>query len=165
MLRRTRFLLREAEDKAERLEALLIALANLDDFIRIIRDSRDRDHAKERLMALSWTRAAVEQIGILIRDEARVADGHYRFSERQVSAILDLRLYQLTGLERESIKGEYDALIAAIKDLLDILRERKARPENHQGRAARDSEEVRQPAPHPDRRRGGRDLHGGPHRQ
>src|SRR5271154_2640064 len=65
VLRRTRFLLREAEDKAERLEALLIALANLDDFIRIIRDSRDRDHAKERLLDLSWPRPSVEQIGIL----------------------------------------------------------------------------------------------------
>ncbi len=121
VLRRTRFLLREAEDKAERLEALLIALANLDDFIKIIRDSRDRDHAKERLMALSWARTAVEQIGILIRDEARLVEGQYRFSERQVNAILDLRLYQLTGLERDSVKNEYDELINFIKDLLDIL--------------------------------------------
>lgn len=121
VLRRTRFLLREAEEKAERLEALLIALANLDDFISIIRDSRDREHAKERLLALSWTRVGVEQLGILIRDEARLVDGNYRFNDRQVIAILDLRLYQLTGLERESIKSEYDALISTIKDLLDIL--------------------------------------------
>ncbi len=121
VLRRTRFLLREAEDKAERLEALLIALANLDDFISIIRDSRDREHAKERLLDLSWTRTGVEQLGILIRDEARLVDGNYRFNDRQVTAILDLRLYQLTGLERESIKSEYDALISIIKDLLDIL--------------------------------------------
>jgi DNA gyrase subunit A len=121
VLRRTRFLLRQAEERAERLEALLIALANLDDFIRIIRDSRDRDHAKERLSELSWARAAVAQIGILIRDEARLVDGQYRFTERQVNAILDLRLYQLTGLERESIKSEYDALLIVIKDLLDII--------------------------------------------
>jgi len=121
VLRRTRFLLREAEDKAERLEALLIALANLDDFIKIIRDSRDRDHAKERLLELSWARTAVEQIGILIRDEARLVNGQYRFSERQANAILDLRLYQLTGLERDSVKNEYDELIKFIKDLLDIL--------------------------------------------
>ena len=121
VLRRTRFLLREAEHSAERLEALLIALGNLDDFIRIIRDSRDRDDAKAKLLALSWTRAAVEQLGILIRDEARLVDGHYAFNERQVVAILELRLYQLTGLERESIKNEYDGLIATIKDLLDIL--------------------------------------------
>src|SRR3954464_2943388 len=125
VLRRTRFLLREAEERAERLEALLIALNNLDDFIRIIRDSRDRDHAKGRLLELSWSRVAVEQIGILIRDEARLTEGNYRFNERQVTAILDLRLYQLTGLERETIKNEYDELISTIKDLLDILAKEK----------------------------------------
>ena len=121
ILRRTRFLLAQAEAEAEKLEGLLIALANLDDFIRIIRDSRDREDAKGKLLALSWTRSIVEQLGILIRDEARVADGFYRLSEKQVGHVLDLRLYQLTGLERESIKGEYDALVEVIKDLLDIL--------------------------------------------
>jgi DNA gyrase subunit A len=121
VLRRTRYLLREAEEKAERLEALLIALANLDDFIKIIRDSRDRDEAKDRLLGLSWTRVVVEQLGILIRDEARLVEDRYIFSERQVNAILELRLYQLTGLERDSIKSEYDALVGNIKDLLDIL--------------------------------------------
>ncbi|MEK0451529.1 MAG: gyrase subunit [Verrucomicrobiota bacterium] len=121
VLRRTRFLLREAESLAERLEALLIALNNLDDFIKIIRDSRDRDDARTKLMALSWTRTSVEQIGILIRDEGKLVDGQYKFNERQCNAILDLRLYQLTGLEREAIKTEYDALIETIKDLLDIL--------------------------------------------
>src|ERR1043165_8455651 len=70
VLRRPRFLLREAESQAERLEALLIALANLDDFIKIIRDSNDRDDARAKLMALSWARNAVEQLGILIRSEA-----------------------------------------------------------------------------------------------
>jgi DNA gyrase subunit A len=121
VLRRTRFLLDQAEVEAEKLEGFLIALANLDDFIRIIRDSRDRDDAKQKLLGLSWARRAVEQIGILIRDEARLVDGHYRFTEKQVGHILDLRLYQLTGLERDSIKSEYDALIETIKDLLDIL--------------------------------------------
>lgn len=121
ILRRTRFLLREAEQLAERLEALLIALNNLDDFIKIIRDSRDRDDARTKLMALLWTRKSVEQIGILIRDDGKLVDGKYRFNERQTNAILDLRLYQLTGLEREAIKTEYDALIETIKDLLDIL--------------------------------------------
>jgi DNA gyrase subunit A len=121
VLRRTRYLLNQAEVEAEKLEGYLIALANLDDFIKIIRDSRDRDDAKTKLMALSWARGAVEQIGVLIRDEARLVDGQYKFTEKQVGHILDLRLYQLTGLERESIKSEYDALIATIKDLLDIL--------------------------------------------
>ncbi|MES2570320.1 MAG: DNA gyrase subunit A [Verrucomicrobiota bacterium] len=121
VLRRTRFLLRQAEDRAEVLEGYLIALANLDDFIRIIRDSQNRDEAKGKLLALSWTREAVEQIGILIHSEARIVRGTYVFSERQVNAVLDLRLYQLTGLERDSIKKEYDALLATIQDLLDIL--------------------------------------------
>ncbi len=121
VLRRTRYLLSQAEIEAEKLEGYLIALANLDDFIRIIRDSRDRDEAKGRLMELSWTREIVEQIGILIRDEARLVNGHYRFTEKQVTSILDLRLYQLTGLERDSIKGEYDELLKVIRDLLDIL--------------------------------------------
>ncbi|MGC1481542.1 MAG: DNA gyrase C-terminal beta-propeller domain-containing protein, partial [Chthoniobacterales bacterium] len=121
ILRRTRYLLKQAEERAERLEALLIALANLDDFIKIIRDSKDRDHAKGRLLDLSWTQKAVEQIGILISDPAKIVDGKYRFTERQVVAILELRLYQLTGLERDSIKSEYDELLATIKDLLDIL--------------------------------------------
>ncbi len=121
VLRRTRFLLAQAEDRAEVLEGYLIALANLDDFIRIIRDSSNRDEAKSRLLALHWTPSAVEQIGILIRSGSRVVDGRYVFSERQVNAILDLRLYQLTGLERDGIKEEYDALLETIKDLLDIL--------------------------------------------
>jgi len=121
VLRRTRFLLREAESHAERLEALLIALNNLDDFIKIIRDSRDRDDARAKLMALAWTKSSVEQIGIRIRADARLVDGKYKFNERQTNAILDLRLYQLTGLEREAIKTEYDALLETIKDLLDIL--------------------------------------------
>ena len=121
ILRRTRFLLSAAEVEAEKLEGYLIALANIDDFIKIIRDSQDRDDAKAKLLALSWTQKAVEKLGILIRSEARIADGKYKFSEKQVGHILDLRLYQLTGLERDSIKSEYDALISTIKDLLDIL--------------------------------------------
>jgi DNA gyrase subunit A len=122
VLRRTRFLLDQAEVEAEKLEGYLIALANLDDFIKIIRDSKDRDDAKAKLLALSWTQKAVEQIGILIRSEARLTPGgDYKFTEKQVGHILDLRLYQLTGLERDSIKSEYDALLVTIKDLLDII--------------------------------------------
>jgi DNA gyrase subunit A len=125
VLRRTRYLLNEAEGACEKLEGYLIALANLDSFIKIIRDSKDREEAKLKLMALGWTQKAVEQIGILIRSAARIVDGKYRFTEKQVTHILDLRLYQLTGLERDSIKGEYDALIEKIKDLLDILSKEK----------------------------------------
>ena len=66
-------------------------------------------------------RRQVEQIGILIRNEARLTEGRYAFSEHQANQILDLRLYQLTGLEREKIKNEYKELIETIKDLRDIL--------------------------------------------
>jgi len=125
ILRRTRFLLNAAEVEAEKLEGYLIALANIDDFIRIIRDSQDRDDAKAKLLALSWPRKSVEKLGILIRSEARIVDGKYKFSDKQVGHILDLRLYQLTGLERDSIKSEYDALVATIRDLLDILAKEK----------------------------------------
>lgn len=121
VLRRTRFLLRQAEIEAEKLEGYLIALAHLDDFIKIIRDSQDRDDAKAKLLALSWTQETVERLGILIRDDARIVDGRYRLTEKQVGQVLDLRLYQLTGLEREGIKKEYDALLETIKDLLDII--------------------------------------------
>ncbi|MEK0445287.1 MAG: gyrase subunit [Verrucomicrobiota bacterium] len=121
VLRRTRYLLRQAEELAEKLEGFLIALANLDEFIRIIRDSRDREDARAKLMALHWDRAVVEKLGILIRSEARIVDGQYRFTEKQVNSVLDLRLYQLTGLERDSIQKEYDELLLTIKDLLDIL--------------------------------------------
>ena len=125
ILRRTRFLLNAAEVEAEKLEGYLIALANIDDFIKIIKDSNDRDDAKMKLMALSWPQKTVEDLGILIRSEARIVDGKYKFTEKQVGHIVDLRLYQLTGLERGIIKNEYDELVSTIKDLLDILAKEK----------------------------------------
>ncbi|HLP75449.1 MAG TPA: DNA gyrase subunit A [Candidatus Paceibacterota bacterium] len=121
ILRRTRFELRKAEERAELLEGYLIALANLDDFIHIIRSSKTRDEARIKLLAFEWSRAQVEQWGILIRSEARVINGRYALTERQVDAILDLRLYQLTGLEIDKVEKEYKALLETIKDLLDIL--------------------------------------------
>jgi len=122
VLRRTRYELRKAEDRAETLEGYLIALANMDDFIRIIRDSSNRDEAKTRLLAYEFTRRTVEGLGILIRSEARLNEsGLYLFSEQQINAILDLRLYQLTGLEQDKIVSEYKELIERIKDLLDII--------------------------------------------
>ena len=121
ILRRTRFELRKAEERAETLEGYLIALANLDEFIRIIRGSANRDEARVKLLAFEFTRKQVEQIGILIRNEARLVEGRYAFSEHQANQILDLRLYQLTGLERDKIDKEYKELINTIKDLRDIL--------------------------------------------
>ena len=95
--RRTRFRLREAEDRAHILEGYIIALDNLDDFVRIIRASANREEARERLMA------------------------RYPLSERQADAILELRLYQLTGLERGKIEAEYLELMKLIEELRGIL--------------------------------------------
>jgi DNA gyrase subunit A len=122
ILRRTRFLLREAETRAEKLEGYLIALANLDEFIRIIRDSQNRDEARVRLLALEFSKVQIAKFGILLRNESRLSEsGQYCFSEAQTDAILELRLYQLTGLERDKISGEYQQLLKTIADLLDIL--------------------------------------------
>src|SRR5580700_8982971 len=107
VLRRTRFELRKAEERAETLEGFLIALANLDEFLRIIRGSANRDEARVKLLAFEFTKRQVEQIGILVRSEARLTNGRYAFSEHQADEILNLRLYQLTGLEREKIDKEY----------------------------------------------------------
>ena len=95
--RRTRYRLKQAEDRAHILEGYKIALDNLDDFVRIIRSSASRQEAKERLMA------------------------KYPLSERQTDAILELRLYQLTGLEREHIDAEYMQLMEIIAGLREIL--------------------------------------------
>ena len=108
------------------LEGYLIALANLDEFIRIIRGSANRDEARVKLLAFEFTRRQVEQMGILIRSEARLTEGRYAFSEQQVDAILELRLYQLTGLEIDKIDNEYKALIETIKDLLTSSRRNRA---------------------------------------
>jgi len=122
ILRRTQFLLREAEKRAERLEGYLIALANLDEFIRIIRDSSNRDEARGRLLALEFSKVQIAKFGLLLRSESRLGEGgKYRFSEAQTDAILELRLYQLTGLERDKITAEYTELLKTIADLVDIL--------------------------------------------
>src|SRR5688572_24550262 len=121
VLRRTRHELRKAEEKAEQLEGYLIALANLDEVIRIIRGSATREEAKIKLLAFEFTRQVVESLGILIRSEGRLVSGRYALSEVQVNHILDLRLYQLTSMERSKIKADYDEVVAKIKDLLDIL--------------------------------------------
>src|SRR5437867_3598831 len=121
VLRRTRFELKKAEERAELLEGYICALKNLDEFIRIIRGSRNREEAKVKLLAFEWNRPQVEQWGVLIRSEARLHNGFYALTERQVDAILELQLYRLTGLEIDKVRQEYTELLAKIKDLLDIL--------------------------------------------
>ena len=126
IIRRTRYLLRKAEDRAEVLEAYLFAIANLDDFIEIIRKSSNRDEAREKIKAYRSNTEAARELGILIRSQPSVAGDQYVFTDRQVNAILELRLYQLTAMERGKINEEYDKVLHEIKDLLDILaRERR----------------------------------------
>ncbi|MGH7958241.1 MAG: DNA gyrase subunit A [Opitutaceae bacterium] len=95
--RRTQYRLKEAEDRAHILEGYIIALDNLDDFVRMIRASANREEAKVKLMA------------------------KYPLSDRQTDAILELRLYQLTGLERGKIEAEYLELMKLIEELRGIL--------------------------------------------
>ena len=121
ILRRTNYLLRAAEERAEVLDGFLVALSNMDDFIRIIRQSLNRDEARIKLLAFQFTQPQIEGFGITVRHPERFVAGFYGLSERQANAILDLRLYQLTGLERDKITGEYAELILTIQDLLDIL--------------------------------------------
>jgi DNA gyrase subunit A len=121
ILRRTRYQLRKAEERAEILEGYICALRNLDEFIRIIRNSKNRDEARVKLLAFAWTKSQVEKWGIFLRSEGRLVDGRYSLTERQVDAILELRLYQLTGLEIDKVEAEYKELMERIKDLMDIL--------------------------------------------
>ena len=121
VLRRTRHLLGEAETRAEKLEAFLIALANLDDFIRIIRSSKNREEARIKLLDFKFEKTQIEKFGVKIRSEVRLTEGSYLLTKQQVDDILELRLYQLTGLESDKVLAEYNALLATIEDLLDIL--------------------------------------------
>ena len=121
ILRRTRFDLDKAEARAETLEGYLCALANLDEFIRIIRNSNNREEARIKLLAFEFPEKVLKKWGIKIRNEERIKGGYYLLSEAQVNSILDLRLYQLTGLEQGKIKAEYDELLVKIEDLMDII--------------------------------------------
>ncbi|MCB1276924.1 DNA gyrase subunit A [Prosthecobacter sp.] len=121
IIRRTRYLLKQAEQKAEKMEAQLLALGHLDDFIKIIRDSRTRDDARAQLKAYNFSIATAEQLGILIRGQASIQGDRYVFTDKQVDDILELRLYQLVGLERDKIKADYDDILTSIRDLMDIL--------------------------------------------
>jgi DNA gyrase subunit A len=124
--RRTKFLLNKARDRAHILVGLAIAVANIDEVIRVIRTSPDPNTARETLMARDWPAKDVATMILLIDDPRhRVAeDGTARLSLEQAKAILDLRLQRLTALGREEISDELDKLAVEIADYLDILRSR-----------------------------------------
>jgi DNA gyrase subunit A len=137
--RRTVFNLRKARDRGHVLEGLAVALANIDEFIRIIRESPTPPVAKTELMNRSWDSSLVrEMLTRAKEDGTRVnaddyrpegmereygmqADGLYRLSDTQAQEILQMRLQRLTGLEQDKIVAEYKEVMAEIDDLLDIL--------------------------------------------
>jgi DNA gyrase subunit A len=124
--RRTKFLLNKARDRAHILVGLAIAVANIDEVIRLIRTSPDPNTAREALMSREWPAEAVAPLIALIDDPRHgiSPDGTARLSEQQARAILDLRLQRLTALGRDEIKDELDKLAVEIADYLDILRSR-----------------------------------------
>jgi DNA gyrase subunit A len=136
--RRTVYELRRARERGHVLEGLAVALANIDEFIEIIRNSPTPPVARTALMARSWDSSLVREM--LLRAEqdtpgGRAAyrpeglpqhygmqpDGLYRLSEEQAGEILQMRLQRLTGLEQDKIVGEYKEVMVQIADLLDIL--------------------------------------------
>jgi DNA gyrase subunit A len=124
--RRTKFLLGKARDRAHILVGLAIAVANIDEMIRVIRTSPDPNTARDILMSRDWPAKDVATMIMLIDDPRhRVAeDGTARLSFEQAKAILDLRLQRLTALGRDEISEELDKLAVEIADYLDILRSR-----------------------------------------
>ena len=141
--RRTIFNLRKARERGHVLEGLAVALANIDEFIAIIRNAPTPPVAKVELMARPWDSKLVREMltrtrldgGVVNADDYRPdglekqygmgGDGLYRLSETQAQEILQMRLQRLTGLEQDKIVAEYKEVMAEIDDLLDIL----ARPE------------------------------------
>ncbi|MEY3654194.1 MAG: hypothetical protein RL739_2364, partial [Pseudomonadota bacterium] len=141
--RRTVYTLRKARERGHVLEGLAVALANIDEFIAIIRNAPTPPVAKAELMTRSWdsqlvrtmlTRARADG-GVVNADDYRPdglekefgmgTAGLYRLSDTQAQEILQMRLQRLTGLEQDKIVNEYKEVMAEIDDLLDIL----ARPE------------------------------------
>jgi DNA gyrase subunit A len=136
--RRTVFELREARDRGHVLEGLAVALANIDEFIALIKAAPTPPVAKSELMARRWDSALVREMLARAGREREAfrpqaldaqfgvqADGLYRLSETQAEQILQMRLQRLTGLEQDKIVNEYREVMDLIADLLDIL----ARPE------------------------------------
>ena len=137
--RRTIFTLRKARERGHVLEGLAVALANIDDFIAIIRNAPTPPVAKTELMTRSWDSQLVREMltrsrldgGTINSDDYRPdglekefgmgADGLYRLSDTQAHEILQMRLQRLTGLEQDKIVNEYKEVMAEIDDLLDIL--------------------------------------------
>ncbi len=128
VVRRTRFELSKARDRAHVLVGLAIAVANIDEVIHIIRSSKDPAEARERLVGRGWPIGDMMPLVTLIADPRTVVvdDDRVRLTEEQARAILALTLSRLTGLGREEILGEARELAVAIQGYLDLLGSREA---------------------------------------
>ncbi len=124
--RRTKYLLAKSRERAHVLVGLAIAVANIDEVIRLIRHAPSPAEAKEQLMARDWPAKDMAPLIELIADPRHklAEDGTYRLSEEQAKAILELRLSRLTALGREEIAGELTKIATEIRDYLDILSSR-----------------------------------------
>ena len=123
--RRTMFLLNKARDRAHVLIGLAIAVANIDEVIKVVRASADPVIAKNELMSRDWDSADVLPLLALVDDAGnKIRDGRIKFTEAQAKAILELRLQRLTGLERGKIDEELQELALEISELLSILGDR-----------------------------------------
>ena len=122
VIRRTSFLLNKARDRAHILAGLMVALASIDRVIDMIKMAPDTETARRTLCETNWPATDVADFIALIDDPGHeVIDGHYRLSETQARAILELRLQRLTGMERDKLADETRELAEKIGDYLDIL--------------------------------------------
>ncbi len=129
--RRTEFELSKAKDRAHILEGQMIALANIDEVIRLIKLSSSPKQAKEKLMNSKWIPGEVVEMLKVAGDDLTRPDGldskyglsakYYTLSDKQAQAILDLRLHRLTALERDKILSEYKEIVDRIKYFNEIL--------------------------------------------
>nr|WP_202397078.1 DNA gyrase subunit A [Pseudoroseomonas coralli] len=130
ILRRSRYRLGKARDRGHLLVGLAIAVANIDEVIRLIRESPDAVTARTALMERDWPIADVGPLLALVDDAGNVvSDDAVRLTEAQARGILELRLQRLTGLERDKINAELDEVAGRIRELLEILSSRPRRLE------------------------------------
>jgi DNA gyrase subunit A len=131
ILRRARFELTKARERAHNLVGLAIAVANIDEVIRLIRASPDAATARAALMGRDWPAADIGDLLALIDEPGNVISdaGTVRLTEEQARGILDLRLQRLTGLEREKIQADMAEVAERIRELLEILGSRVRRME------------------------------------
>jgi DNA gyrase subunit A len=131
ILRRARFELGKARDRAHLLVGLAIAVANIDEVIALIRASADVGTARTALMERDWPAGDVGVLLALIDEPGNVItpEGTVRLTDEQARGILELRLARLTGLERDKIQEEMTEVAAKIRELLDILASRPRRME------------------------------------